>query len=127
MTLFASPSLFILAIISFALAYFIGVKQYTWLLSGFNERRVLDKVKLSKIVGLYNLTAGVIATISSVFLTPNVKIVFPIIIIGHVIIAAYVNTRMVNKKTIQTDDLFIIYQHIASLLVKKTQKLLLLS
>ncbi|EEL92789.1 MULTISPECIES: hypothetical protein [Bacillus] len=46
MTLFASPSLFILAIISFALAYFIGVKQYTWLLSGFNERRVSDKVKL---------------------------------------------------------------------------------
>ncbi|AIW84147.1 MULTISPECIES: hypothetical protein [Bacillus] len=46
MTLFASPSLFILAIISFALAYFIGVKQYTWLLSGFNERRVPDKVNI---------------------------------------------------------------------------------
>ncbi|HHT7237280.1 MULTISPECIES: DUF3784 domain-containing protein [Bacillus] len=96
MTLFASPSLFILAIISFALAYFIGVKQYTWLLSGFNERRVPDKVKLSKIVGLYNLIAGVIATIGSVFTTPNVKIVIPIIVIGHVIIAAYVNTRMVQ-------------------------------
>ncbi|KOS26439.1 exonuclease [Bacillus anthracis] len=96
MTLFASPSLFILAIISIALAYFIGVKQYTWLLSGFNERRVPDKVKLSKIVGLYNLTAGVITTIGSVFSTPNVKILVPIIIIGHVIIAAYVNTRMVH-------------------------------
>ena len=75
MTLFASPSLFILAIISFALAYFIGVKQYTWLLSGFNER-VPDKVKLSRIVGLYNLSAGVIATIGSVFTTPNVKSYF---------------------------------------------------
>ncbi|MDE9537480.1 DUF3784 domain-containing protein, partial [Xenorhabdus bovienii] len=74
MTLFASPSLFIVAIISFALAYFIGVKQYTCLLSGFNERRVLDKVTLSKIVGLYNLIAGVIATIGSVFTTPNAKI-----------------------------------------------------
>ena len=96
MTLFASPSLFILAIISFALAYFIGVKQYTWLLSGFNERLIRDKVKLSKIVGLYNVSAGVIATIGSVFTTPNVKIVIPIIVIGHVIIAAYVNTRMVQ-------------------------------
>ena len=96
MTLFASPSLFIVAIISFALAYFIGVKQYTCLLSGFNERRVLDKVTLSKIVGLYNLIAGVIATIGSVFTTPNVTIVIPIIIIGHFIIAAYVNTRMVQ-------------------------------
>ncbi|QWG28954.1 DUF3784 domain-containing protein [Bacillus mycoides] len=96
MNLFAYPSLFILAIISFALAYFIGVKQYTWLLSGFNERRVPDKVKLSKIVGLYNVIAGVIATIGSVFTTPNVKIVIPIIVIGHVIIAAYVNTRMVQ-------------------------------
>ena len=96
MNLFASPSLFILAIISFALAYFIGVKQYTWLLSGFNERRVPDKMKLSKIVGLYNLIAGVIATIGSVFTTPNVKIIIPIIVIGHVIIAAYVNTRMVQ-------------------------------
>lgn len=96
MTLFTSPSLFIVAILSFALAYFIGVKQYTWLLSGFNERRVPDKVKLSKIVGLYNLVAGVIATIGSVFTTPNVTIVIPIIIIGHFIIAAYVNTRMVQ-------------------------------
>ena len=96
MTIFASPSLFIVAIISFALAYFIGVKQYTWLLSGFNERRVPDKVKLSKIVGLYNLTAGVIATIGSFFTTPNVTIVIPIIVIGHVIIAIYVNTRMVQ-------------------------------
>ncbi|PFF02274.1 exonuclease [Bacillus thuringiensis] len=96
MTLFASPSLFTVAILSFALAYFIGVKQYTWLLSGFNERRVPDKVKLSKIVGLYNLVAGVIATIGSVFTTPNVTIVIPIIIIGHFIIAAYVNTRMVQ-------------------------------
>ncbi|CAH2463761.1 MULTISPECIES: DUF3784 domain-containing protein [Bacillus] len=96
MTLFASPSLFVVAIISFALAYFIGVKQYTWLLSGFNERRVPDKVKLSKIVGLYNVIAGVIATIGSVFTAPNVKIVIPIIVIGHVIIAAYVNTRMVQ-------------------------------
>ncbi|PES32059.1 DUF3784 domain-containing protein [Bacillus cereus] len=96
MTLFASPSLFIVAILSFALAYFIGVKQYTWLLSGFNERRVPDKVKLSKIVGLYNLVAEVIATIGSVFTTPNVTIVIPIIIIGHFIIATYVNTRMVQ-------------------------------
>ncbi|MGN7893649.1 DUF3784 domain-containing protein [Bacillus sp. 22475] len=96
MTLFASPSLFIVAILSFALAYFIEVKQYTWLLSGFNERRVPDKVKLSKIVGLYNLIAGVIATIGSVFTTPNVTIVIPIILIGHFIIAAYVNTRMVQ-------------------------------
>ncbi|EEK88498.1 DUF3784 domain-containing protein [Bacillus cereus] len=96
MTLFASPTLFIVAIISFALAYFIGVKQYTWLLSGFNERRVPDKVKLSKIVGLYNLIAGFIATIGSVFTTPNVTIVIPIILIGHFIIAAYVNTRMVQ-------------------------------
>ncbi|HDR7807618.1 TPA: DUF3784 domain-containing protein, partial [Bacillus cereus] len=87
MTLFASPTLFIVAIISFALAYFIGVKQYTWLLSGFNERRVPDKVKLSKIVGLYNLIAGVIATIGSVFTTPNVTIVIPITLIGHFIIA----------------------------------------
>ncbi|HGH7182911.1 DUF3784 domain-containing protein [Bacillus cereus] len=96
MTPFASPSLFIVAIISFTLAYFIGVKQYTWLLSGFNEHRVPDKVKLSRIVGLYNLIAGVIATIGSVFTTPNVTIVIPIIVIGHVITAAYVNTRMVQ-------------------------------
>ncbi|PFN21900.1 hypothetical protein COJ50_18625 [Bacillus cereus] len=55
----------------------------------------LHRTFLNQIVGLYNLLAGVIATIGSVFNTPNVKIVIPIIIIGHVIIAAYVNTRMV--------------------------------
>ena len=57
-----------------------------------------DKVKLSKIVGLYNLIAGVIATIGSVFTTPNVTIVIPITLIGRFIIAAYVNTRMVAVK-----------------------------
>ncbi|MBO1581516.1 DUF3784 domain-containing protein [Bacillus sp. XF8] len=96
MALFASPSLCIIAIISFTLSYFIGVKQYTWLLSGFNERRVRDKQKLAKIVGLYNLAAGVVATIGSVFTTPNTQIIVPMIIIGHVILAAYVNTRMVH-------------------------------
>lgn len=55
-----------------------------------------DKMKLSKIVGLYNLIAGVIATIGSVFTTPNVKIIIPIIVIGHFIIAIYINTRMIH-------------------------------
>ncbi|WP_144561485.1 DUF3784 domain-containing protein [Bacillus mycoides] len=96
MALFASPSLCMISIISFTLSYFIGVKQYTWLLSGFNERRVKDKKKLANIVGLYNLGAGVAATIASVFTTPNTQIIVPIIIIGHVVLAAYVNTRMVH-------------------------------
>ncbi len=55
-----------------------------------------DKQKLAKIVGLYNLAAGVVATIGSVFTTPNTQIIVPMIIIGHVILAAYVNTRMVH-------------------------------
>lgn len=82
MTLFASPSLVFLAIISFTLSYLIGVKQYTWLLSGFNQQRVKDKVKLSKMIGLYNLAAGVVATIGSVFTTPDTQIIIPIVIIG---------------------------------------------
>ncbi|MCX2824369.1 DUF3784 domain-containing protein [Bacillus pseudomycoides] len=96
MALFASPSLCIIAIISFASSYFVGVKQYTWLLSGFNEKRVQDKQKLANMVGLYNLAAGVIAAIGSVFTTPNIQIIVPIIIVGHVVLAAYVNTRMVH-------------------------------
>lgn len=96
MSLFASPPLVMLALISFTLSYLIGVKQYTGLLSGFNEKRVKDKVKLSKIVGLYNLAAGVIATVGSVFTTPDTQIIFPIVIIGHVILVAYVNTNMVH-------------------------------
>ena len=126
MTLFASPTLFIVAIISFALAYFIGVKQYTWLLSGFNERRVPDKVKLSKIVGLYNLIAGVIATIGSVFTTPNVTIVIPITLIGHFIIAAYVNTHGAVKRSPK----WTIFYNLSTYCFassKENQKLLLLS
>ena len=41
-------------------AFFVGVKKQTWLLSGFNEKRVADKEKLTKLVGGTNLVLGVI-------------------------------------------------------------------
>lgn len=40
------------------LAYFVGLKKATWLLAGYNERRVLNKERLAKSVGItYGISA----------------------------------------------------------------------
>jgi hypothetical protein len=44
-----SFELLFLAVVSFLLAYFVGVKQYTWLLSGYHQRRIRDQEKLARI------------------------------------------------------------------------------
>ncbi|MGE7921305.1 DUF3784 domain-containing protein [Viridibacillus sp. NPDC093762] len=46
-----SVNLFIIGLIFLGLGFCVGVKKMTWLLSGFNEKRVKDKTKLAHLVG----------------------------------------------------------------------------
>jgi Domain of unknown function (DUF3784) len=83
-------------IILLALAFLIGVKKQTWILSGFNQRRVKDQDKLAKLVGGYNLVIGIAMLIAAFIDNPDTQILFPIMIVGYVILLGYVNTRMVE-------------------------------
>ncbi|WP_042463114.1 DUF3784 domain-containing protein [Neobacillus dielmonensis] len=86
----------VFGIIFLVLAYFVGVKKQTWLLSGFNQRRVKDQDKLSKLVGSYNAIIGVAMLIASFIDHPDMQILFPIVIVGYVILLGYVNIKMVD-------------------------------
>ena len=50
--------LIIMGLIFLALGYLVGVKRMAWLLSGFNEKQVKDKLKLSNLVGGTQIILG---------------------------------------------------------------------
>ncbi|MFT4415167.1 DUF3784 domain-containing protein [Fredinandcohnia humi] len=86
----------ITAIILLVLAYFVGVKKQTWLLSGYNQKRVKNKDKLAKLVGTYSLIMGIVMFIGAFIGHPDTQVLFPVMVIGYVILLGYVNTRMVE-------------------------------
>lgn len=92
-----NQTLIIASIILFLMAFSVGVLKQTWLLSGFNEQRVKDKNKLAKLVGSYTLLIGIIMLAGGIINYPNSeKVLFPIMLIGYLIIIVYVNSRMVD-------------------------------
>ncbi|WJH35908.1 DUF3784 domain-containing protein [Paenibacillus sp. CC-CFT747] len=63
--------LLFLAVVLIVLAYVVGIKKQTWLLSGYNRKRVRDQDKLAKLAGSYNLIAGLVL-LGSAFLDHSV-------------------------------------------------------
>jgi len=89
--------LIIIGIILLILGYLVSVKKQTWLLSGFNEKRVPDKRKLSLLVGRYNGLVGTLFVIAGFLGFPSVEtFLIPLFIAGYVILIVYVNVRMVE-------------------------------
>lgn len=92
-----SEPLVIVGVLLLVFGFFIGIKKQTWLLSGFNYRRVKDQDKLAKLVGTYNLAIGAVMLVAGLInYTPSEKILFAILVIGYVILLGYVNTQMVE-------------------------------
>ena len=91
-----NQSFIIIAMILFVFAYLIGVKKQTWLLSGFNEQQVRDKDKLASLVGSFNLIMGMVMVGGAFIKHPDAQALIPIVVIGYVILIAYVNTKMVD-------------------------------
>lgn len=88
--------LLVIGILLIVLAYLVGVKKQNWLLSGYNQKRVKDQDKLSKLVGFYNLLAGLLLIVGAFINHPDVEVFAPIVVIGYVVLIGYVNTRMVE-------------------------------
>ncbi|MDN4525005.1 DUF3784 domain-containing protein [Fictibacillus fluitans] len=89
-------NLLIFGIIFLVLAYFVGVKKQTWLLSGFNQKRVRDQDKLARLIGGYDLIAGLVLVAAAFIENLEALILMPIVLIGFIILLGYVNTRMVE-------------------------------
>lgn len=91
-----NQSLIFLGIILLVLAFFVGVKKQTWLLSGFNQKRVKDQDKLAKLVGSVNLVMGLMLIGGAFIDHPDTQILIPIVLIANVATLGYVNTKMVE-------------------------------
>ena len=86
----------VIGIIVVVLSYLVGIKKFTWLLVGYNERRVIDKDKLSKLIGITYFILGVILILNG-FL--SLKTLEYLAIIGVVIVLLevfYVNFKLVR-------------------------------
>ena len=89
-------NLLIMGLIFLTLGYFVGVKKMTWLLSGFNEKRVKDKEKLANLVGGTQIILGGILMVGGfVGLQPEVYLVMTCIGILLALLV-YVNVKMVE-------------------------------
>jgi len=88
--------LIITSVILFVLAFLIGVKKQTWILSGFNQKRVKDKEKLAKLIGTYSLIMGFVLLIGAFIDHPQTQLLMPIMVIGYIILLGYVNIKMVE-------------------------------
>lgn len=78
------------------LAFLIGVKKNTWLLSGFNEKRVSDKNKLSILVGGFNGIMSVLFLFAGILSFHSPQSLLIILLAGNILLIAYVNARMVD-------------------------------
>jgi hypothetical protein len=89
-------NLIIIGLLLLAIGYFVGVKKMTWLLSGFNERRVKDKERLANLVGGVQILLGVtliIGGLVGVHSEEYLVIASVVILLGLLV---YVNIKMVK-------------------------------
>lgn len=68
----------------------------TWLLTGFNERRVKDKDRLGSIVGLYNLCIGMVFLLGTFINLINLRFAMIFMVVGYMLLILYVNKNMVE-------------------------------
>lgn len=78
------------------MGFFVGIKKQTWLLAGFNEKRVMNKNKLATLVGGYTGVMGILFLIAGAISFEYIQSLFTILLIGFIGLIVYVNVRMVN-------------------------------
>ena len=78
------------------LGYFVGVKKFTWLLAGYNEKRVKDKNKLARLVGSTLALLGVIIIICGFIGMQETEYLIMFAAAILLIELVYVNAKMVE-------------------------------
>ncbi|WP_339176092.1 DUF3784 domain-containing protein [Solibacillus sp. FSL R5-0691] len=89
-------NLVIIGVIFLVLGYLVGVKKLTWLLAGYNEKRVKDKNKLAVLVGGTFALLGIGIVISGFAGVQQAETVM-FVAIGIILLElVYVNAKMVE-------------------------------
>ena len=78
------------------MGFLVGIKKQTWLLAGFNEKRVADKNKLAALVGGYTGVMGILFLIAGVISFQYLQALVIVLLVGFISLIVYVNVRMVS-------------------------------
>lgn len=89
-------NLIIISVILLVFGYLVGVKRMTWLLAGYNEKRVVDKMKLSRLVGGTMAILGIILLVCGFFGVPKPDYFIMAAIAIILIQVVYVNMKLVE-------------------------------
>ncbi|MEG0259104.1 MAG: DUF3784 domain-containing protein [Lysinibacillus sp.] len=89
-------NLLILGAIFLIIGYLIGVKKQTWLLSGFNEKRVRDKEKLARLVGGTTVVLGAFLIIGGVVGVKPAEYLVMFVVVVMLSLVIFVNAKMVE-------------------------------
>lgn len=89
---------FIVGGVLLIMAYLIGIKKQTWLLSGFNEQRVSNKTLLANIVGGFYFVMSLLFIANGLLAILSEKSIFAVLIIGLFGLIVYTNTKLVERK-----------------------------
>lgn len=89
-------NLIIIGGIFLAFGYLVGVKKMTWLLAGFNEKRVTDKTKLSHLAGSTMAILGVILLGCGFIGLPNPEYIIMAVTAVLLLEIVYVNMKLVD-------------------------------
>jgi hypothetical protein len=79
------------------MGFLVGVMKQTWLLAGFNEKRVSNKGRLAKLVGGFEGIMGAVFIIAGFFSFPSVTILMAILLIGIFGLIIYSNVMLVDQ------------------------------
>lgn len=89
-------NLVIIGVVFLVLSYLVGVKKQTWLLAGYNEKRVKEKNKLARLVGITMALLGVVLMISGLTGMKETEYLIMSVVAIILIEVVYVNTKMVE-------------------------------
>lgn len=88
--------LVIVGAILMVLGVMVGFMKQTWLLSGFNEKRVEEKDKLARLVGFPTLAIGLIFVNAGMLGVENPSSLFAGLVVVMIALVIYVNIKMVK-------------------------------
>ncbi|WP_153733293.1 DUF3784 domain-containing protein [Sporosarcina obsidiansis] len=89
-------NLVIIGAVFLIFSYLVGVKKLTWLLAGYNEKKVKDKNKLARLVGITLALLGVVLLISGIARVKEAEYIMMSVVAILLIEVVYVNAKMVE-------------------------------
>ncbi|MFJ8262837.1 DUF3784 domain-containing protein [Rummeliibacillus sp. NPDC094406] len=89
-------NLVLIGLVFLVLGYLVGVKKQTWLLAGYNEKRVKDKFKLARLVGSTMAILGILLLICGLIGIKQTEYLIMFTVAILLMEVVYVNAKMVE-------------------------------